>query len=31
MKLGLVIAVIGVLLIGVYSPIYQYIYELSIF
>ena len=31
MKLGLVLAVIGVLFIGVYSPIYDYIYELSIF
>jgi len=31
MKLGLALAVIGVLLIGVYSPIYEYIYELSIF
>lgn len=31
MKLGLIIAVIGVLCIGVYSPIYDYIYQLSIF
>ena len=31
MKLGLAIAVIGVLFIGVYSPIYEYIYQLSIF
>ena len=31
MKLGLVLAVIGVLLIGVYSPIYELIYQLSIF
>lgn len=31
MKLGLALAVTGVLLIGVYSPIYEYIYELSIF
>ena len=31
MKLGLALAVVGVLLIGVYSPIYEYIYELSIF
>ena len=31
MKLGLVLAVIGVLFIGLYSPIYAYIYELSIF
>lgn len=31
MKLGLVLAVIGVLFIGVYSPIYDYIYQLSIF
>jgi NADH-quinone oxidoreductase subunit N len=31
MKLGLALAVIGVLLIGVYSPIYEYIYQLSIF
>ena len=31
MKLGLALAVIGVLFIGLYSPIYQYIYELSIF
>jgi len=31
MKLGLAIAVIGVLFIGIYSPIYEYIYQLSIF
>lgn len=31
MKLGLALAVIGVLLIGVYSPIYEYIYQLSNF
>ena len=31
MKLGLVLAVVGVLFIGVYSPIYDYIYQLSIF
>ena len=31
MKLGLALAVVGVLFIGLYSPIYQYIYELSIF
>jgi len=31
MKLGLIIAVVGVLFIGVYSPIYDYIYQLSIF
>lgn len=31
MKLGLVLAVIGVLLIGIYSPIYELIYQLSIF
>lgn len=30
MKLGLLIAVVGVLVIGVYSPIYDYIYQLSI-
>lgn len=30
MKLGLVLAVVGVLFIGVYSPIYEYIYQLSI-
>jgi len=30
MKLGLILAVIGVLFIGVYSPIYEYIYQLSI-
>lgn len=31
MKLGLILAVVGVLFIGVYSPIYEYIYQLSIF
>ncbi len=31
MKLGLVLAVLGVLLIGVYSPIYDYIFEISKF
>ena len=31
MKLGLVLAVIGVLFIGVYSPIYDYIFEISKF
>jgi NADH-quinone oxidoreductase subunit N len=31
MKLGLIIAVVGVLFIGVYSPVYDYIYQLSIF
>jgi len=31
MKLGLILAVVGVLFIGVYSPIYDYIYQLSIF
>ncbi len=31
MKLGLALAVIGVLFIGLYSPIYEYIYQLSIF
>lgn len=31
MRLGLIIAVIGVLFIGVYSPIYDYIFQLSIF
>ncbi len=29
-KLGLILAVIGVLFIGIYSPIYEYIYQLSI-
>lgn len=29
MKLGLILAVIGILSIGLYSPIYQYIYEIS--
>ena len=31
MKLGLILAVVGVLFIGVYSPIYDYMYQLSIF
>jgi NADH-quinone oxidoreductase subunit N len=31
MKLGLVIAVVGVLVIGLYSPIYEYIFEISKF
>ena len=31
MKLGLLLAVIGVLFIGLYSPIYEYIYEISKF
>jgi NADH-quinone oxidoreductase subunit N len=31
MKLGLVIAVVGVLFIGLYSPIYDYIFEISKF
>jgi len=31
MKLGLVLAVIGVIVIGLYSPIYDYIYEISKF
>jgi len=31
MKLGLILAVIGVLVIGVYSPIYDYIFEISKF
>ena len=30
MKLGLAITVIGILILGVYSPVYDYIYELSI-
>lgn len=29
MKLGLILAVIGILVIGLYSPIYDYIYEIS--
>ncbi len=29
MKLGLIIAVIGILVIGVYSPIYEYLYSIS--
>ena len=31
MKLGLVLAVIGILFIGLYSPIYDYIFEISKF
>ena len=31
MRQGLILAVVGVLFIGVYSPIYDYIYQLSIF
>ena len=31
MKLGLALAVIGVLFIGLYSPIYDYVHQLSIF
>ena len=31
MKLGLVIAVVGVLFVGLYSPIYEYIFEISKF
>ncbi|NOQ91229.1 MAG: NADH-quinone oxidoreductase subunit NuoN [Flavobacteriaceae bacterium] len=31
MKLGLVIAVAGIVIIGLYSPIYEYIYEISKF
>jgi len=29
MRLGLLITVIGILVIGLYSPLYEYIYELS--
>lgn len=29
MRLGLIIAVVGILVLGVYSPLYDYIYELS--
>ncbi|WP_242117212.1 NADH-quinone oxidoreductase subunit N [Aestuariivivens sediminicola] len=29
MRLGLLIAVIGILVLGIYSPVYEYIYELS--
>jgi NADH-quinone oxidoreductase subunit N len=29
MRLGLIITVIGILLLGIYSPLYDYIYELS--
>ena len=29
MKLGLIITVIGILVLGIYSPVYDYIYELS--
>jgi len=31
MKLGLVLAVAGIVIIGLYSPIYEYIYEISKF
>ena len=31
MKMGLVLAVLGVLIIGLLSPIYEYIYQLSTF
>ncbi|WP_242084145.1 NADH-quinone oxidoreductase subunit N [Aestuariivivens sediminis] len=30
MRLGLLITVIGILILGIYSPLYEYIYELSI-
>ena len=30
MRLGLVITVVGILVLGLYSPLYEYIYELSI-
>ena len=29
MRLGLLITVIGILVLGLYSPLYDYIYELS--
>ena len=29
MRLGLLITVVGILVLGMYSPLYQYIYELS--
>ena len=29
MRLGLVITVIGILILGVYSPLFDYIFELS--
>jgi len=29
MRLGLIIAVLGILILGIYSPVYDYIYELS--
>jgi NADH-quinone oxidoreductase subunit N len=29
MRIGLVITVLGILLLGIYSPLYEYIYELS--
>ena len=29
MKLGLLITVIGILVLGLYSPLYDYIYQLS--
>lgn len=31
MRMGLIIAVIGILVMGIYSPLYEYIYELSSF
>ncbi len=31
MRLGLIVSVIGILVLGVYSPLYDYIYELSSF
>jgi NADH-quinone oxidoreductase subunit N len=31
MRLGLIITVIGILVMGIYSPLYEYIYELSSF
>jgi len=30
MRLGLIITVLGILVLGLYSPLYDYIYELSI-
>ena len=29
MRLGLIITVLGILVLGIYSPVYDYIYELS--
>jgi len=29
MRLGLLITAIGILVLGIYSPLYEYIYELS--